>query len=287
MAAVATLSFREVPTTLNYYAPLDNDPEPPYAYVADPPAGKPKTNVGSDPHPAVVYDARGHESEFNIDKTGFQWVKHPSVEKEFDDEERIKDVYYKEVEELLRKEVGAKRVFIFDHTIRRRPNEDRLNENLLNKDPDFRGPVERVHIDQTFKASVARVHYHLQEDAERLLQGRVRIINVWRPIHHPAAHKPLAVSDWRYLDTEHDLIPSRLIYPHREGSTFSVKYNPNHKWYYLSNQTPEEVTLIKCFDSEVDRARLTPHSAFLDTTSPPEAPMRESIEVRCLVFDRE
>lgn len=66
-----------------------------------------------------------------------------------------------------------------------------------------------------------------------------------------------------------------------------MKYNPNHKWYYLSNQTPEEVTLIKCYDSEVNRARLTPHSAFLDATSPKEAPHRESIEVRALVFDSE
>ena len=119
MAAVATLSLREVPTTLNYYAPLDkDDTEPPYSYVGEPPAGKLRTNVGNDPHPAVIYDARGRESEFDVDQTGFQWVKHPSAEKEFDDDERIKDVYYKEVEELLKKEVGAKRVFIFDHTIR-------------------------------------------------------------------------------------------------------------------------------------------------------------------------
>lgn len=69
--------------------------------------------------------------------------------------------------------------------------------------------------------------------------------------------------------------------------TFSVKHNPDHRWYYLSNQTPDEVTLIKCYDSEVDRARLTPHSAFLDATAPKEAPHRESIEVRALVFDTE
>lgn len=73
----------------------------------------------------------------------------------------------------------------------------------------------------------------------------------------------------------------------RISGTFSVKYNPQHRWYYLSNQTPDEVTLIKCYDSETDRARLTPHSAFLDASSPKEAPHRESIEIRCLVFDTE
>lgn len=149
------------------------------------------------------------------------------------------------------------------------------------------GPVERVHIDQTYDASVKRVHYHLPEEADRLLTGRVRIINVWRPIGNPVHHKPLAVSDWRTLDTKNDLVSVRYIDIDREGSTYSVKYNPDHSWWYLRNQTPEEVTLIKCFDSEEDRARLTPHSAFLDDTSPKDAPERESIEVRALVFDTE
>ena len=138
-----------------------------------------------------------------------------------------------------------------------------------------------VHVDQAFWASVERVKYHLPEDAARLLQSRVRIINVWRPIHHPVAHKPLAVSDWRTLEAQ-DLVHVRFIYPHREGSTFSVRYNPQHKWHYLADQTPEEVTLIKCFDSREDRARLTPHSAFLDSTSSPEAPLGRTVtgEVR-------
>ena len=45
-------------------------------------------------------------------------MKYPSVEKEFDDDERIQNVYYPEVEKLLKEVAGAKRVFIFDHTIR-------------------------------------------------------------------------------------------------------------------------------------------------------------------------
>lgn len=128
---------------------------------------------------------------------------------------------------------------------------------------------------------------HLGEDAERLLKGRVRIINVWRPIQNPVAHKPLAVADWRTLDVGQDLVPVRFIYPDRVGGTFSVKHNPALRWHYLSGQTPDEVTLIKCYDSEVDRARLTPHTAFLDATSPESAPQRQSIEVRTLVFDTE
>ncbi|KAI0084834.1 hypothetical protein BDY19DRAFT_480116 [Irpex rosettiformis] len=280
MAAAAVLSPRDVQTTFNYFAPIDD--EPPFQYTYQAPLGQRQNNIGQDRKPAVVHDVRGKEQEYGIglDTSGFQFVKHESAEKDFTDEERITTAYYKEVEELLKKEVGAKRVFIFDHTIRRKPAE---NAPI---DAQYRGPVERVHIDQTYEASVKRVYRHLGDDAERLLKGRVRIINVWRPIKNPVAHKPLAVSDWRHLDQK-DLVVSRLIYPDREGGVYQVKHNPEHRWYYLSDQKPDEVTLIKCYDSDDTKARLTPHSAFLDSTSSPEAPHRESIEIRTLVFDTE
>lgn len=118
MATAAVLTPHDVPTTLNYYAPTDGAAESPYSYVQAPPEGKPRTNVGTDPRPVVVHDARGREHELTLDTAGFQFVKYPSAESKFDDEERIKTEYYKEIEELLKTVAGAKCVFIFDHTIR-------------------------------------------------------------------------------------------------------------------------------------------------------------------------
>ncbi|KIJ17764.1 hypothetical protein PAXINDRAFT_130125 [Paxillus involutus ATCC 200175] len=277
---IEALAPRDVSTTLNYYTPTDD--QPPYNYVDEPPVGVPRSNVGQDTRPVIIHDARGKEDALGLDISGFQFVQSPSDEKDFVDEERIKTVYYAEVEEILKKHAGAKRVFIFDHTIRRSP----VDQRGPSKAP-LRGPVQRVHVDQTFSAAAQRVQYHLGDEAERLLEGRYRIINVWRPIGNPVAHNPLAVADYRSINPETDLVSTRHIYSHREGSTFSVKHNSGHKWYYLSDQTPDEVTLIKCFDSDVDKARLTPHSAFKDNTSPPGAPQRQSIEVRALVFDTE
>jgi len=278
MAAAVHSARHDVSTTLNYYAPIGT--EPPYRYARGAPEGVPITNIGTEPRPAVVHDVRGQEDTVSLDTTGFQFVKHVSAEKDFVDDEKIRNVYYKEVEELLKKHTGAKRVYVFDHTIRRNNTDSTENR-------DLRGPVERVHIDQTFEASVARVRRHLGDDAERLLKSRVRIINVWRPIGHAVAHKPLAVADWRTLNVERDLVSSRLIYPDYAGSNYTVRYNPQLKWHYLADQTPEEVTLIKCFDSDEGKARLTPHTAFLDKTSPESAPSRQSIEVRSLIFDAE
>jgi hypothetical protein len=49
--------------------------------------------------------------------------------------------------------------------------------------------------------------------------------------------------------------------------------------------TPEQVILLKTYDSETDgTARFVGHSAFEDPTTPPDAPFRESIEVRTIAF---
>ncbi|KAG6374486.1 hypothetical protein JVT61DRAFT_4529 [Boletus reticuloceps] len=261
------LAPRDVQTTLNYHQPQD---QLPYYYVGcQPPAGMPVCNVGNEPHSAIIHDARGKQDAFSLDISGFQWVNYPSAEKEFIDRERIKTVYYGEVEDILKRYAGETKPA-------------RLTA---------RGPAHIVHADQSFAAAEQKVRECLPDDAERLLKGRYQIINVWRS----AIHIHLLFV-WRVLMlrmtsapsiVDADLVPVRMIYSNRESGSYNVKYNPEHKWYYLSDQTPDEVMLLKCFDSDTDKARLAPHSAFPDGTSPADAPHRQSIEVRALVFDRE
>lgn len=50
----------------------------------------------------VVQDIAGHEDEYTLDKNGFQYVRHISQEKNFDEEGRITSLYYAEVERLLK-----------------------------------------------------------------------------------------------------------------------------------------------------------------------------------------
>ncbi|TVY67471.1 Aspirochlorine biosynthesis protein N [Lachnellula suecica] len=260
---------RDVTTTLYYHKPNEDGSPPAPSYV-----GRPETYerpVNS--HTVTVHDIRGSEKNYGLDKTGFEIVKYESEEKDFVDEEAIKSIYYKEVEQILKQATGANRVLIFDHTIRRASNTGGA---------PLRGPVQRVHIDQSYKASAQRVEHHLPAEAETLLQGRHQIINVWRPIR-TIRKDPLGVADANSVSDD-DLVPVGLIYPDRAGETCSVKYQPSHRWHYLNEQTPAEVMLIKCFDSKTDgRARRVPHSAFVDEERESED-TRESIEVRALVF---
>jgi hypothetical protein len=143
--------------------------------------------------------------------------------------------------------------------------------------------VNRVHIDQSYDAAKSRVPHHLPEEAEKLLTTRYQIINVWRPIK-TILKDPLAVADANSVP-DSDLVVVDLIYPNRRGETYTVRPNGDHKWYYVYGQTPEEVTLIKCFDSKLDgRARRVPHTAFVNPETVDEA-SRESIEVRALVIE--
>ncbi|KAH9232155.1 hypothetical protein K456DRAFT_1773099 [Colletotrichum gloeosporioides 23] len=228
-------------------------------------------------HQVKIRDVSGDEEKYTLDQHGFQIHRHQSAEKHFLDDAQIKSGYYEEVEQLLKSVTGANRIFIFDHTIRRQP------PSAATQDRVSRGPVQRVHIDQSYKAALSRVPHHLPEDAEELLKGRVQIINVWRPIK-TVQRDPLAVAEAGSV-SDSDLVVTDLIYPNRRGETYQVKHQAEHQWYYKAGLTPEEVILIKCFDTKTDgRARRVPHTAFVDPTARPDAPPRESIEVRALVF---
>jgi hypothetical protein len=113
-----------------------------------------------------------------------------------------------------------------------------------------RQPAHIAHVDQTHAATIARVHRHLPEaEAAERIKHRFQIINLWRPINHPAFDMPLAMCDYRSVRVDQDLIPHRLIHTNREGETFVVLSNPNHQWKYMSGLRPNEYILIKWWGS--------------------------------------
>jgi hypothetical protein len=265
-----------VKAELNYLAPTR---ERPRTYTYDPPAGEPRSTVVNDPHTVTIADARPILARLSLDEQGFGLVRHRSAVRDFYDQAEVEAVYYPEAERLLQALTGADRVYIFDNTARRRVAgaEDRV-------DGQARQPVPRVHVDHTEKSGPQRVRDLLPDEAERLLRGRVQVINLWRPIRGPLLDTPLAVADAQSVRPD-QLVASDLLYKHRVGETYSVTYDPRHRWYYVPRMEADEVLLLKCYDSKTDgRARFAPHTAFADPTTPADAPPRESIELRALVF---
>lgn len=228
-------------------------------------------------HEMKIYNGRAIADRLSLEREGFVLVRHETRMKDFYDEDEVRRVYYKETEELVRKTSGAKRVVVFDHTLRSADQATR-NEKKIG------GPVRNAHNDYTEWSGPQRVRDLLPDEAEELLQHRFAVVQVWRPINKPVEREPLAIADARTIGTD-EIVPSARIYPDRRGEVFHCTYNPNHRWYYFPKMQRNEAMVFKCFDSERDgRARWTAHCAFDDPTSPPDAPPRESIEMRTLAF---
>lgn len=268
--------FDHVDATLNYLAPTA---ERPVNYTYEPPAGVPRSNTRPEPHSLPIRNARRVVPAPTLDREGFQLVAQRSTVRDFFDEDELRRVYYGEAERLIKEVTGANRVFVFDHTLRRHvPGVDDRAAGTP------RQPATRVHVDQTARSGPLRVVRHLPGEADELLSRRVAIINVWRPIRGPLLDAPLALCDARSVAPA-DLVPADLVYPDRTGETYAVSYNPAHSWFYVPAMRTDEAVLIKCYDSAEDgRARFSPHTSFIDPTAPADAPLRESIELRTLVF---
>lgn len=142
-------------------------------------------------------------------------------------------------------------------------------------------PVLYPHVDQSPGGAVKRARYHLPEEADDLMKGRYRIINVWRPLSTVKAW-PLALCDARSV-REEDMVLNDLVRRNYIGESYFICHNPKHKWYYLGDQTRDEVAVLKIFDSneKVD-GRFCVHSSF---EIPGQVDERESVEVRAMVFD--
>ena len=195
----------------------------------------------------------------------------------FYDEDQIKSVYYPECERVMKEVTGAARVVAFDHIVR--------NAAMSAKDKTIKIPAKRVHNDYTAWSAPQRVRDLMGDEAEELLKHRFAINNLWRPIRGPV------------LELTAD--PVRRAEPHRRkpyrqrpqipGShrrNLCDHIQPQSALLLLpKNACRDEVVLIRCYNSALHRAkRFSAHTGFDDPTTPPDAPPRESLEVRMLVF---
>lgn len=230
-----------------------------------------------DPRPMPMENGRPLAATFKLEEAGFCFVEHKTQMKNFFDAAELKSVYYKEVEELIKRESGGKRVVIFDHTLRSGDDGERQQKLI-------REPVLSAHNDYTEWSGPQRVRDLLPDEAEELLKKRFAIIQVWRAINKPIESNPLAMVDARTIAPE-DLLVAERRYPNRIGQTYRLAYNPKHRWIYFPKMARDEAFVFKVYDSAKDgRARFTAHTSFVDPNTPAGAAPRQSIEMRALVF---
>ena len=236
----------------------------------------------------------------------------------FDHLEVVKG-YYRECEALVRETTGTAHVFAFDHNVRSAAGKQ--SQRPIRGGQQVQGPAYVVHGDYTLRSAPERLQQLARppsgndtlcaviEPGEALVKprlleqalqdrGRFAFINVWRNIaDEPVATHPLALCDGQSVDPE-ALVVFEIHYQDRVGENYFAKHSSRHQWYYYPALTRDEAVLIKQWDSAGTLARsqgeladhpqapctFSFHSAFEDPSTPPDAPERWSIEVRCIVI---
>ncbi len=216
-----------------------------------------------------VLDERGVDRKTSFAEQSVGFTSFPTKVESFDDDRNWQEIYDAELTVLLTKEVDAKEVVIFDHTVRV-------------DDPNaVRKPARNVHSDYSREGAEQRLIDILGEDkASEWATGRYAFINVWRPVENPINSAPLgfilpssvADKDWILLD---------LIYPDRKGQIMGLAANPDHEWIYFSKMSPNEVAYFNIFDS-LGQPSIA-HSALDMVEDPNIDTVRKSIESRTLV----
>ena len=185
---------------------------------------------------------------------------------------------------------GASKVIVLNHLIRN------ADPDSSKYGADYKGPARRPHVDvtPTFAPTILKKlvpPMKGEEEYESIVAGRWQMVNIWRPLA-TIKKDPLCVADYATIP-QSDLVA--IDYPSNQTKELEIYYvnsgledrqadeELRHKWYYMHQQTPDEVLLFKTYDSDAGaKTGGVPHSAVrVDGTE--DLPSRQSIEMRAFV----
>lgn len=257
------------------------DRSAPLVYVPSKGGGDQTEHLGNyRSHEVEIHDARQCLSAPELDREGFVLMPHASAVQDFYDDAALSATYHAELADLLKQLTGARRVEVFDDT-------RRSSSIARQRERGSRDPANIVHNDYTHDSGIRRLVDYFGDSSDESLRldgHRFAIINAWRPIGAPVLDHPLVVCDARTVGDD-ALVPVERRGEDRTGELQVALHEPSQRWYYFPRMTRDEVLLFKTYDSALDgRARFTPHSSCKNPRAPDDAPPRESLETRCLLF---
>lgn len=130
---------------------------------------------------------------------------------------------------------------------------------------------------------------------------------MWRPLNYVITDSPLALCDARTVSVD-DVIAVDQVTPSYVFDLYQLKHSDRQQWYWMSEQTPQEMAIFVQFDSEAvndsnilggkitvfealenaiaDQIIACPHASFHNSNAPDDSPPRESVEVRLIIFNK-
>ena len=259
--------------------------------------------------PQVIRDARrigeyhpglSPNSPECMDKLGVALAHCESKCENFYDPAEVERVFYPEIENLLL-------AFFPDSTDALVYNHDVFDKDYAGdrtEDQDAKNPgvnanySNRVHNDLNDNSgrvrcrelltnnlrNFGREQHYTEAEADAKMSRRFMSINLAKPMETVGQY-PFVLCAWPSF-ADQPYITNYRIYDDRVGETTRFTSHADHEWYWVPQQKPTEVSMLKCYDSVTDGSvsRWSFHTACIDPTAPDDAPCRKNVVVRSLVF---
>ena len=223
----------------------------------------------------AITDARPlvADRSVGLEGNGFTFAAYEPNVTDYTDDAAVKASYETVIAPLLSDLTGAREVYVQSHQTRTENPET------------FLGAYSRyVHCDYPMtpsperEANVLKAHGSAHADAENLDYAW---FNIWAPTDRPAEQNQLTVVDASTLAPED--FEEYYFTPRADGGFAAIPtWNPNHRFYYVSNMRPGEAIVFKQYDSRPGMPKVCPHTAFYDPAVGENHTGRRSVEFRAL-----
>jgi len=259
--------------------------------------------------PQMLRDARRIEEYYPglsphspacMDKLGLSLAHCESKCENFYNAAEVERVFYPEMEQLLLEFFpGATDALVYNHDVFDKDYEGDRTEDQDNKNPgvntyyanivhnDLNDNSGRVRCRELLTKNLrnfGREQHYTEEQADAKMSRRFMSINLAKPMEI-VRQNPFVLCAWPSF-ADQPYITNYRVYDDRVGETTRFTHRPDHEWYWIPEQKPTEVSMLKCYDSITDGSvsRWSFHTACIDPTAPDNAPCRKNVVVRSYVF---
>jgi len=260
-------------------------------------------------YPQILRDARkinDYHPELDpytpecMDALGVSLAHCESACTNFYDAAEVERVFYPEMEQLLLKFFPtATDALVYNHDVFDKHYEGDRSEDQDNKNPgvnanyanlvhnDLNDNSGRVRCRELLTKNLrnfGREQKYTAAEADAKMARRFMSINLAKPME-TVQQNPFVLCAWPSF-ADQPYITNYRVYDDRVGETTRFTHRPDHEWYWLPQQTPNEVSMLKCYDSVTDGSvsRWSFHTACIDPTAAADAPCRKNVVVRSYVF---
>lgn len=251
--------------------------------------------VDHEPVTTVVYDGRALLDRLEFEECGFTLLDHESRVRDWTDEEELRAVHVPEIERLVTQFMGCDRAIVYPPIVRSPGSAARVEDYapILSVHSDFTEDYGRMVREpgRPYRAFLDPLLHEAGLELDDLVGAdRIALIQFWRNVGPQYPDYPFALCDAGTVPRS-QLIP--ILVPEYGGirlefEAFAVRTPESaedNTWYTFPGLSPNEVIVLRTYDSRCEaegQPFWTPHTAFADPVAGPDAPHRESVEMRAL-----